>query len=204
MIFIVKHFCTYFDHNYISKGIALYISLIDHCNEFTLWVLPLSEKCFDIMRHYNLKNISLISLQDLEKVDPELLKAKNNRSLIEYYYTLTPSLPLFILNKNKNIDLITHLDSDLYFFSSVEPIFEEIKNSSIAIMEHRFTNESLHLKNGVYNVSWISYRRDSNGMKCLEWYRDRCNEWCYQKLSLIVLQIKNTWNTLMNYLIMSM
>ena len=42
------------------------------------------------------------------------------------------------MDKFKDINLITYLDADLLFYSSFEPIFNEIGNSSIAIIEHRF------------------------------------------------------------------
>lgn len=35
---------------------------------------------------------------------------------------------------------------------------------------------------GVYNLAWVSFRRDRNGLDCLRWYRERCNEWCYDRV----------------------
>ena len=36
-------YCTYFDHNYLSRGLALYHSLQRHAPGARLWVLCLSE-----------------------------------------------------------------------------------------------------------------------------------------------------------------
>jgi len=35
---------------------------------------------------------------------------------------------------------------------------------------------------GKYNVGWLTFRRDARGMACLAWWRDRCLEWCYDRL----------------------
>ena len=159
---------------------ALYRSLNEHCSAFKLWVLCLSRECHEILSRINLDSVYLIRLEDIEDGDHELLKAKENRSLVEYYFTLTPSLPLFIFDHFNEVDLITYLDSDLYFFSDPKPIYDELEGNSIGIIGHRFPPRLRHLeKVGVFNLAWVSFRRDKNGLNCLRWYRERCNEWCY-------------------------
>jgi hypothetical protein len=39
-----------------------------------------------------------------------------------------------------------------------------------------------HLVHGIYNVGWVSFRRDVNGLACLDWWRERCLEWCHDRL----------------------
>ena len=181
-------FCTYFDHRYLPRGMALYRSLKEHCPDFKLWVLCLSCECYEILNQLNLHSVCLIPLEDIEEGDKELLKAKGNRSLVEYYFTLTPSLPLYILNHFSEVDLITYLDSDLFFFSDPKPIYDELKGKSIGIIGHRFPHRLKHSRlryweeTGDYNLGWVSFRRDKNGQNCLRWYRERCNEWCYDRV----------------------
>ncbi len=179
----MHYFCTYFDHRYISRGLALYYSLRKNCKSFKLFVLCLSDECYEILKHKGLEDIFLLKLEDIERGDKELLKAKGNRTLVEYYFTLTPSFILYVLNNFDYVDFITYLDADLYFFSYPDPIFEEIGENSIAIVPHRFPARLKHLeKFGIYNVSWLSFRRDENGLGCLRWYREKCNEWCYDRV----------------------
>lgn len=178
----MRYFCTYFDHNYLPLGLALYRSLKQHSPEFQLWVLCLSQTCYDVLQQLDLPDIHLISLNEFERGDEALQGAKQNRRLIEYYFTCTPSLPLFVLNNYPEVDLITYLDADLFFFSDISPIYEEIADGSIAIIEHRFSSDRLELvKFGIYNVGWLSFRRDENGFACLRWWRERCIEWCYDR-----------------------
>jgi len=128
----------------------------------------------------NLKKVTLISLSEFE--DQELLKVKRERQAGEYCWTCTPSLPLYILKKHSNLEMIAYLDSDLYFYSSPEPIYEEFRNKSIMIIPHRFSPEKQYLKEkaGKYNVGMLIFKNNKNGLDCLKWWRKKCLEWCFE------------------------
>lgn len=175
------NFCTLFDKNYLFKGLTLYNSLLGHCESFTIWILCMDNTTFEILDQFKLKNVILIRIEDFE--DDELKKIKSTRSVAEYCWTLTPSLPLYILKNNPKLDIISYLDADLFFYSDPEPIFDEFGNNSIMIIEHRFPQKLKHLEiNGIYNVQMVTFRNDDEGLKCLNWWREKCNEWCYYRL----------------------
>ena len=177
---MMRYFCTYFDCNYLPRGLTLYRSLQRHCPSFQLWVLCMDRACHDVLSRLALPGLHVISLEDYEKGDPELLRAKPTRTLIEYYFTCSPSLPLFILNHHPQVDLITYLDADLGFFADPQPLYEEIGDRSIAIIGHRLPPQELE-RCGIYNVGWLSFRRDRHALACLHWWRERCLEWCYDR-----------------------
>ena len=177
---VTRNFCTYFDKNYFLKGLCLINSLQKHCPRFIIFVLCLDKFTFDNLKKLNFDNVKLIDLLTIE--DSELLEAKSNRNIVEYYWTLTPCLPLFILKDNSNIEQITYLDSDIYFFSNPEIIFSEICESSIAIIEHRLPKIFSHLREmGQFCVEWVTIRNDKEGLKCLKHWKRECINWCYDK-----------------------
>lgn len=186
MSFIAEYnFCTYFDRNYLTRGLALYHSLVRHCKRpFNLWVLCFDDETFDILCRLALPNICLISHRKFEEGDEELLRAKAQRSRVEYYWTCTPSLPLYILQHNSEIQVITYLDADLFFYSDPQPIYDEFSNGSILIIEHRYASKYAHYANtaGIYNVGIMAFRRNAHALQCLQWWRNRCLEWCYQRM----------------------
>ena len=111
------------------------------------------------------------------------MEAKRSRGIAEYCWTLSPCLPWFVLQINSKIDFITYLDADLFFYSSVHPLFDEIGLASIAIIEHRFSPEFKEREiNGRFCVEWVSFRRNEEGLGCLERWREQCIEWCYYRL----------------------
>jgi hypothetical protein len=179
----IFHCCTYFDHRYLARGLALYRSLCDHCEPFQLYVLCLDQECFEALHQLNLRFLVPVQLSDLESCHTYLLRAKETRSLVEYYFTLTPVLLLYLLAVHANIDRITYVDADMYFFRRADEMFEEMGEGSIAIVEHRFLERlSHHNVWGTYNVGVLSFANDVAGVRCLEWWRDRCIEWCYDRI----------------------
>lgn len=176
------YFCTYFDKNYLPLGLTLYRSLREHCPDFKLWVLCMDNLAYEMLKKLSLPGVHPISQDEFEQDDDQLKEAKQNRSRIEYYFTCSPSLPLYVLDNWPEVDLITYLDADLFFFSSPMPLFEELGDNSISIIGHRFPPSLKHLERfGIYNVGWLSFRRDDNGLACLNWWRERCIEWCYDR-----------------------
>ena len=150
---MTRYYCTLFDRNYLFKGLALYRSLEAVSVDFTLHVLCMDDITYDLLRQLNLPRARLIRRKDFE--DPELLRVKPTRTVAEYCWTCTPSLPLYVLKNSQEIDLVTYLDADLFFFSSPEPIYKELGDKSILIVEHRLAPPfAAHSVNGKYNVGW--------------------------------------------------
>jgi hypothetical protein len=98
----------------------------------------MDRECYNILSQIKLSNVRLIALEEFEVSDKELLAAKENRTLIEYYFTRTPSLLLFIFDASPEVGCVIYLDADLFFFGNPEPIFEEIGDYSVAIVSYRF------------------------------------------------------------------
>lgn len=176
-----RYFCTLFDSGYLLKGVAMLKSLARHCPEAHVHVLCMDQQTQTILGRLQLPYVTCIALSDVET--EELLEAKKDRGVAEYCWTLSPSLPWYVLQNNPHIDGITYLDADLLFYSSLQPLFDEIGDSSIAIIEHRFSPRLQDREvNGRFCVEWVSFRRDEEGMACLSRWREQCIEWCYYRL----------------------
>lgn len=178
------HFCTYFDINYLVQGISLYRSLVEHCERpFKLYVLCLDEEAFRILERIQYDSLVPIRLADVEKWDMRLKTAKENRSRVEYYFTLSPALPAFVLEQFERVDCVMYLDADVFFFSSPGVLFEEMGDASILITEHRFSEHLLVRQvHGRFNVQCQAFRNDEEGQRCLTLWRRQCIEWCYDQL----------------------
>lgn len=180
----MRHFCTYFDCNYLPKGLALHASLVRHATPFTLHVLCLDEPTYAALLKIKLPSVRLIKIADLERGHPELLPAKQNRNLVEYYFTCTPCLPLYILATVPGIDMVTYVDSDLYFYSDPAPLYRELGGQSILLIEHRFAANRFvrQALQGIYNVGLLVFRNDSVARECLKVWKAQCVDWCYRRM----------------------
>src|SRR3970040_1298393 len=115
------HFCTLFDRKYLFKRVTLHRSLRRHGQDFTMHMLCMDDITFETVAALHLPRVKPIRLAEFE--DPELLSAKRSRSEVEYFWTCTPSLPVFVLEREPAADLVTYLDADLFFFGPPDPIF---------------------------------------------------------------------------------
>ena len=173
------NFCTLFDSIYLSRGLAMYNSLVEHCGDFHLYVFAFNDECYDILQSMPLKFVTVISLTDFE--DEELLRVKPARTRGEYCWTCTSSTILYVLN-HFDVSHCTYVDSDLYFFSSPQPLIDEMKDKSILITPHRYTPRyDQGWRTGIYCVQFVTFRKDGNGLKVLNWWRNACLEWCYNR-----------------------
>ncbi len=173
------NYCTLFDSNYLTRGLAMYESLEKYSDDFHLYVFAFDDKCYDLLKKLDLEFITIVSLKEFE--DEELLKLKGDRSAGEYCWTCTPSTIKYCIETYK-LDSCTYLDADLYFFDNPSVLFEEVGDKSVLITAHRYTKEyDQSATSGIYCVQFMMFKNNPNGMKVLNWWRDACNDWCYAR-----------------------
>jgi hypothetical protein len=179
----IRHYCTLFDKNYMSRGLALGESLRKHSPGARWYVLCLDDEAFYYLSDLALPGVTLVKRSTLEQYDPELAATQPTRSKIEYYFTITPAWIRFVMAHFPEADLVTYIDADFLMFASPEPLFAELGDKSIAVVEHRYPPQLKKLEPwGHFNVGWLSFRRDEQGQACIEWWRERCIEWCYDRI----------------------
>jgi hypothetical protein len=178
-----REFCTLFDSNYLFKAVAMHRSLLERAGDFHLTAFCFDDRAKAILDRLALPRLTTVSLGELEAFDRELLSVKDDRTPVEYCWTATPALPLYMFGTRPELHEVTYLDADLLFFSSPDPLFEEMGERSVLITPHRFAPEYRHHEqSGIYNVQFLTFRRAERGMECLQWWHDRCIEWCYYRL----------------------
>lgn len=176
-------YCTLFDRNYITRGLALHSSLERHCANFRLLILCLDQATLDALALLSLGNAELVSLDALENHDPELRRVRSERTTVEYYFTCKPSLMQFAIEKYPKANRICYLDSDLYYFVNPEILEKDYSESAVALTPHRLPSHLGHfMHHGLFNAGWVNAKVDTEGKRFIAWWRARCIEWCYVKI----------------------
>ena len=176
-------FCTYCDQGYAARLLCLYQSLKAQAEEFRLFVLCLDEATAAVVAAQRDPALVAVPLAELLEADPAYAAVRTTRSRIEFYFTATPVIIRHCLKREPAAPLMTYLDADLYFFGPASTVLAEQGDASVGIVPHRFTRRSRNSRrHGTYNVAWVSFRRDVDGMACLEWWRERCLEWCFDRV----------------------
>lgn len=177
------YFATLFDKNYLSRALVMINSLLETNQEKNIlfYVLALDQDVVEYFKYS--KYVETITLQEIEISFPELKKAKDNRSYVEYLFTLSPFLPLYILLNKDNIARITTLDADLLFLSSPTVIIDKLGENKIGITLHDFPDLIKYLETyGRYNVSFQSFPKTNNSINCIKNWAKNCIEYSGDKL----------------------
>jgi hypothetical protein len=177
-------FCTSLAVNGVPKLAALLSSINKHVrDEYRVWVLCEGEETVDAVNRLNFSNVKTLSLEKFEITDQGLLNVKKERDAFEYNCTLRPSWMLYVLNMDPNIEFLTYVDNDLFFFSDPAILYDEFNHASVLITDHRISK--LARLTGVdviivgkFNAGWLAVRNDEEARKVLSWWRFKCIEWC--------------------------
>lgn len=168
------NFCMYFDSNYLLKGLACYDSLNGFLKEkLKLYVVCLDEKVYEVMSKF--ENVITITLKEIEDYYPKLLTIKNTRIPKEYFATTSAIVPMYVFDKY-NCETLYYSDADIAFWTDPLELEDIFKDYSIMVSDHGYEPPRAGIR---FNVGILGYRNDINCREFLEWWAERCIEWCY-------------------------
>ena len=176
---MTENFVTIFNRDFLPQGLNLYDSLKKNSKDFFLWVLCVDKETEVILKKLNKTNLKIISVNDYE--NDVLSNIKQNRTISEYCWTLTPLAPKIVFKKSVNLQRVTYVDADMFFFNSSDIVFKEFEDSkkSIMITEHDFDQDHYHKekKSGKYIVQFLIFNKD-NSENVINWWEKKCIESC--------------------------
>ncbi|TGL16499.1 glycosyl transferase [Leptospira yanagawae] len=154
-------------------------SLLEKDPKSFLYIFAFDDECKENLEKISIPNTKVISLKEFET--PQLLSIKSTRTAGEYCWTCTPWIIKHCLEKY-NIGHCTYVDADLYFFENPQPLLDEANKGSVLLTEHRYSKRYDQTKtSGRFCVQFLKIKKDENGLAALNWWADRCIEWCYAR-----------------------
>jgi hypothetical protein len=177
----VEHYVTLFNSLFLPQGLALYRSMERHFGSFVLWVVCADIETYDILKRLDLPHLRVLKLSELET--DVLKKVKPERSVREYFWTLTPYAPRFVFEADDTVSRVTYIDADLWFRKSPNALFEELNSSGKAVLitDHGYSPEfDLSATSGQFCVQFMVFDRE-RGEPVRRWWEERCTEWCFAR-----------------------
>lgn len=178
----MNHFCTLFNSDYFSRGLAMYRSLAAAGDGFTLYVYCMDDRVYRVLGKMALPGVVPVSLGEFET--DALLGVKGERSAAEYCWTCTPRVIRHALDTYR-LAAVTYVDADTFFYRSPSLLLEELERSggAILITEHRFSpGYEGGIVKGRYCVQFMTLKADERGSAALDWWEERCLEWCFSHM----------------------
>lgn len=122
----------------------------------------------------------VLTLNDL---DTSTIANFENYSVIEMCTAVKGVASQFLLNR-EDAKIVTYLDPDLYFFTSLEAIRKEHENSDVLLTPHLnhspTSNLVIHndeiagsMKHGIFNLGFVSFKSSKRSKIIAAWWADR-------------------------------
>ncbi len=177
------NFVTLFDKNYMSRGIVLYNSLVENCSsKFSLYVLAMDEITAEYLINLHYENLIVITVADMKIMYPVLQRLEKERTRGEFSWTLSSFSIQYAIRKF-NLDSCTYVDSDICFYNDPQILLNEMGEKSVLITEHNYTPEyDQSATSGKFCVQFMYFKNNNDGNKVLEYWRSKCEEWCYNRM----------------------
>ncbi len=167
--------CAIVSETYVTRAMALYSSLKRHQDNFHIWFCAVDDTAYWRLQQLGMQNATILHVRDLQ--DQSLLNASYNRKLHEFCWTLKACLIQYLFTQF-HLKRVLYLDSDLYLFAPLQYIYQEWHTYSFMMCTQRATQE-IEGKCGYYQAGLIGVKNDHYGLRVLNWWKDRCLEWCY-------------------------
>ena len=168
-------FCTISSRAYVVKTLALYESIKKHVQNFRLWICCMDEATHALLSRCALTNVRLLRASEVET--PAIRATRESKTLAEYCWTMKPALCSFVLSQY-NVQQLLYCDSDIYFFSHPQPIYDTWKGYATLLCRQLGTRQ-LEDAHGIFQAGLIGFSKSAESLKVLEWWLQKCTEWCY-------------------------
>jgi len=124
------------------------------------------------------RNVVLLPVEVIGKDFVGLLAS--SRSYIEFMWTLPSVLLDWFMNNYPGYTEYVYLDADLFFYSDLKNIWDEIPVGRVSITPHRFSPrlKSAFPDSGEFNVSWVGIPATDIGRKLAKNWAEQCIELC--------------------------
>ncbi len=164
-------FCTISTKYKLHQCIAMYNSIRHFLPEAKLAVLCMDDDTKLFLGKANLPGIMIIPLDALENL--ELMSIKAGRRLCEYCWTMKPVLLKYLFKMYKYTKAFVYVDVDICFFENPMKLLSANKRWNVLL--------STHIVNKRVNSGFVAVSRNRTSEKVLNWWQERCIEWCFDR-----------------------
>lgn len=165
---------------YLHKALVLSDSIF-HNTSYKLNIF-----IFDSKQELELKdeNCTIHWMEDMKI--PNFLHLAFKYDIIEFSTALKPYITLELL---KEYQKVVFFDPDIYVYSSIDSILNDLETNSILLTPHYTTPQSSHISEsdtgmmrfGSFNLGFFGIRKSDQSLAFLNWWSKRCIDLCFME-----------------------
>jgi hypothetical protein len=173
-------FGTFANAKYLPQLLSMLESFQNKVQSSRMAVVALDKETSESVSRLNFSRVDIFSIEDLEMHVSQLSIARNDRSLSEYFFTLTSALPIFLFKVYPKHDFVVYVDADLFFFDNPEKCIMSLNDKdNVLLTSHNFAKKNYALKvYGEFNTGFVAFRNNIDGVRVASWWLKKCLEWC--------------------------
>lgn len=182
---------TMCDWQFLPQVLVLHSSMSAAAGrEVGLTVLALEPAVSRYLAEFGPDTISVITLEELEALDPDLRATREQRSWVEYCWTATPALCALIVEQAPAGGVVAWLDADVAFLRDPVELLDALGGGSVLLVPHRYyrlypdSAPAWYLTEnwGAYNGGTIAFRNDEEGLAAVRRWREMSIDWCFDRV----------------------
>ena len=174
----MRHVCTVSDYGYLSRGLALYNSLVEYTPEVCLHYLCIDGAAYRALKGLNLPAMQVYDAQKMKEFkigSSEYIPHSSNGYTEKQHYcwSLASRFLLFLLKRIGPGNII-YADADLCFYGDAAMIDREVVTNGgrVGIVPHLHNDRTDSV--GAYNVGAIYFTHEA--LDVLQWWKSAvCN-----------------------------
>ena len=175
--------CTYFDSNYLARGMVMLKTLLAHNPAVAPHVLCLDDATKPVLDAEFGDRITTIPLAELHRFEPRLPGLRATRSPWEFYATHKPAMGHYVMTARGPFEWVTFVDADTAFYGSLSPVFDELSGASIGLSSHRYGGpEDTRSRTGKFNAGFVSFHNGEVARRCVRDWQEDCIAWCKDRM----------------------
>jgi len=168
--------------NYFGFAKALYVSVKKQNPEVNFYVLISDE--FDKSEDFINEEFTVLQAKDIGIPDFNELAFKYN--ITEHSTAIKPYFFTYLFNKG--YEKVIYFDPDIYVYSNLDQIFDELDSHDIILTPHMVTAENLSTANapetltlfaGIYNLGFTAIKNTLIGREIATWWSARLAKYCF-------------------------
>lgn len=162
-------FIMLFDNQHSPEGMVCLDSILKKQPDAKVFVLCLTPPVSEAVEK---RGGTPIELATFETRYPMIAATKSERPWAPYTQSLKPFLPEYVFDENPEVEVLTYVDSDMYFWGDPQEITEEFGDKSFMVTTRA------DMCDVYFNGGCFTCRNDDNCRQFLKWWQERCIEWC--------------------------
>lgn len=176
-----KYFAfTLCSNNYLAQANVLKESFLKFNPDFEFYIGLVDELSpevnYDLFMPANIVPINKVSSINVN----ELIEKYD---IVEFNTCVKPSFFKYIIEKNKNAEIVYYIDPDICFYDSIGALNEQLQTHSIVLTPHitspialddHLPSENLFLNYGLYNLGFLGINaKKPSALKMLNWWEEK-------------------------------